>query len=807
MRTVLMLSFLFAAVQAGAQAGTVSGTVVDEDGTPLEKVSVRLQAFGDSSLVSFILTDKAGAFSYGTIPYGRYKVAFSYAGLQPLVVDSLHVRAERPLFYLGEIMLKPKTSSSLQEVIIYAEKPLIQSKDGNIIFNASESALSQGSNAGDLLTQVPLVTKDPNGKLLVRGKEPKVLIDDKPVELNLQQLQDLLESLPGSSVEKIEVMTNPPPQYAGEQGGVINIVTKKGAVGIGVRVTLHAGTRGETGGNGSFNFRKRGLSVNANAGYTVGRFAGSGYSVRQNVYADSVNFFNTSNEYVNQSRRPNVRVAADYEPGKRHSLNAVLQYNANDFDNRSATLFQNINRFEQLYRLSRRRVSSGGTSYSPNASLTYAFKTARPGETFRLFGTYHYSDNDNGRVFYQQFLNPDYSFTIGNDSTQQQLTANLTKGYTVRASYDVPLADKKTSLSAGGYYSQSLSDVDVQALYARKTDGRLLPQDLLSNAFLFRQRITNFRASAKRLLQKSFSVSAGLAVEQTVIRFDLQKAGTDTLNRYWNYLPFANVNKSWPSNLNLSFSYRRTLRRPGINELNPTRDFSDPYNVRAGNPSLAASPAHTLDLVAGKTKGVMYANLGLGYNSVEAIFNPIRTLLPNGTTETVWQNISGRKEYEVSGWAGYTFKRKLRLNASANYTYNAYSDYDKKSRRFRNGASLTSNLNTNYVYKELYTATGSFTYNRFAAPQGTVRSTVSMNIGVQAKVFKKRMIVTLNAIDPFIQQRARTFTYGERFILENFNGTQTRNYRVSISYGLSKTVRSVPVKKATGSVKPKGQKR
>ena len=55
---------------------------------------------------------------------------------------------------------------------------------------------------------------------MVRGKEPKILIDDKPVELNLQQLQDLLESMPGSSIEKIEVMTNPPPQYANEQGGV-----------------------------------------------------------------------------------------------------------------------------------------------------------------------------------------------------------------------------------------------------------------------------------------------------------------------------------------------------------------------------------------------------------------------------------------------------------------------------------------------------------------------------------------------------------------------------------------------------------
>ena len=143
-------------------------------------------------------------------------------GLQVLTIDSIHFRTERFDFNLTDIVLKPKSTELLEDVVIYAEKPLIQSKDGNITFNAGESALAAGSNASDLLTQVPLVAKDADGKISVRGKEPKILIDDKPVELNLQQLQDLLESLPGSSIEKIEVMTNPPPQYANEQGGVIN---------------------------------------------------------------------------------------------------------------------------------------------------------------------------------------------------------------------------------------------------------------------------------------------------------------------------------------------------------------------------------------------------------------------------------------------------------------------------------------------------------------------------------------------------------------------------------------------------------
>ncbi|HEX8316728.1 MAG TPA: outer membrane beta-barrel family protein, partial [Flavisolibacter sp.] len=313
--------------------------------------------------------------------------------------------------------------------------------------------------------------------------------------------------------------------------------------------------------------------------------------------------------------------------------------------------------------------------------------------------------------------------------------------------------------------------------------------DLLSNNFLFYQTVSNLRGSVKQILGTMFSVTAGLSAEETRIHFDLIKTGSDTSNRYYTLLPFANLNKTWTNNFSLTFSYRRTLRRPGIGELNPTRDFSDRYNIRAGNPGLLASPAHNFDLVVGKNKGALYANIGVGYNHVEDIFTTIRTSLTDSTTEIIWQNISGRKEYEMSTWGGYTFARKLRVNISANYTYNVYSDFDKTVRRFRDGGSLTSNLNTNYTFREIYTATGSFTLNRFANPQGTIRSNVSMNLGVQAKMMNKRVTVSLNLIDPFRQQQNRSFTYGNNFVIENYNATQTRNYRLSVGYSFTKTTK------------------
>jgi hypothetical protein len=188
------------------------------------------------------VTVKDGAFLFEQLPFGYYRLQISMIGFSTLRLDSIYLRAERFDFDLNDIKLHRK-STDMDEVIIYAEKPLIESKDGKITFNAGESALSAAASTTELLKQTPLVNVDNDGKVLLRGKDVKILIDDKPVELNAKQLQDLLESMPGSMIEKIEVMTTPPPQYANERGGVINIVTKKGKVGKSARLNVNYGTR------------------------------------------------------------------------------------------------------------------------------------------------------------------------------------------------------------------------------------------------------------------------------------------------------------------------------------------------------------------------------------------------------------------------------------------------------------------------------------------------------------------------------------------------------------------------------------
>lgn len=789
---IILFSLPFVVFAQQKDPGIIAGTVLDENKKAVEGATVSLISMKDTLNVRSTMTDKTGFFTILSVPFGYYRLRLTYVGLQTLTMDSIWFRTERFDFNLNDRVLKPKASQQMDEVIVFAEKPLIQSKEGNITFNASESALAAGSNASELLNNVPLVAKDASGKITVRGKEPKILIDDKPVELNLQQLQDLLESLPGSSIEKIEVMTNPPPQYANEQGGVINIVTKKGKVGKTGRIAVSGGTRGEGSVSGNFNYRKQGLSLSINGGIGYNRLRGDGYSIRNNIYTDSSNYFNTTNNFLNKNWRPNFRINLDYDINKNNLLNINFNYNQNDYDNFGSTEYQNINRFNTLWKLSRRDINSVGDNYSPSLNLSYTLK-GKPGETLKIITGYSFTLSKSDRNFYQQYFNPDFT-PNGLDSTQQQLNNTKTNGQSIRVNYDKMLDNKKTFISLGTAYSRSNNHVIVDASYKKKPEGTMAPLDLLSNNFWFHQTVTNLRASFKQVLAENFSFTAGSSAERTDILFELLKESRNAKNNYWTWLPFANLNKTWKEKLSLTMAYRRSIRRPGIGELNPTIDFSDPYNIRFGNEKLVASTAHNFDLVLGRTKPKYYINLGMGYNIVQDVFSQVRTLLTDGKTQITWENISGRKEYEVSSWNGMTLSKKIKANISASYTYSVYSQFDKTIRRFRDGGSFTSNLNYTYTPTDLWNITGSFTLNRFANPQGYARWTTSMNLGVQRKFFAKKLVITINAIDPFVQQQNKSFTYGTNFNLESFSSTQTRNYRLSLAYNFSNAPKK-PVKK------------
>ena len=767
--------------------GIIIGNVLDGDNSKaILGASVQLINIDSSGYTGNAVTVKDGAFLFERLPLGYYRLKITMTGFGDMTIDSIHIRAERFDFDMNDIKLSRK-NALMSEVIVYAEKPLIESKDGKLIFNAGESALSSGATTTELLKQTPLVNVDTDGKVLLRGKDVKILIDDKPVELNAKQLQDLLESMPGSMIEKIEVMTTPPPQYANERGGVINIITKKGKVGFTARINLNYGTRGEAGINGNVSYRKNKFAINYSMGFGYNEYRGNSYSNRENLYLDSISYFNSIGDNSSNNHRPNVRLSIDYELNKRNSVNFTSQFNANNSGSATVNEYSNLNTSYQVYKLSNRSIANATDSWNPNFSLTYTHKGKDPKEVLKLISGLNFNANNTQRDYYQVYLNPDRSFT-GTDSTQQQYTGIKNHNISFRVNYDKPLT-KKLSLNLGTNFFRFNSHNELNTAFMKKPENVLVKNDLLSNDLHFHQTVYALRAAARYDIVPDFYINAGLQAEHTNTLFAIRNSSSGYGNDYWSLLPFSTLMKKWKNDVSITFSYKRTIQRPGLNELNPSVDYSDPYNTRFGNPWLQPYYADNFDLIAGKWNKKYYINASVGYNSLQHIYSSIRSLQPDGKTTTTWQNSSGRDEYETSAWGGFTLSKKAKLNLSVGYTYNVYSLHDRMVRYFRNGGSFYSTFNGSYQFSDVMNASANLTFNRFANPQGTLNNTLSMNIGVQRKYFAKKFVVAVNIIDPFKQQQNKVFTYGGNYNLESFTATHTRNFRLALSYIFNKNIK------------------
>jgi hypothetical protein len=783
---ILFFITIFGGLQAQQNIGSIQAVVLgSQKQQPLQSTTINLLKLDSTKIKRVTTTEKDGNFKIANLPFGYYKLSLTSIAYQTVTIDSILIRPEKYYIDLNEIILKPASPDMLAEVIIYQEKPLFENKDGNLTFNVSQSAQAQNSTATELLQQTPLVTVGPDGKVLVKGKEVKILIDEKPVELNAKELQDLLESMPGSTIDKIEVLTTPPPQFANERGGVINITTKKGKVGFSGRLVVNYGTRGEASINSSINYRKNKLSIGVNAGFGYNKFLGSSFSNRTNLFTDSVNYFNTQTTNNTANRRPNARLQASYDFNKQHSLSLTTTLNANESDYNNTIAYNTLNRVQQLYKLSIRAGQQNNNSNQFNSNLTYKFKKTNSKTGLQINLGYNISNNNNLRNFTQTYKNGNNQTTQPDSLQQQNTTINNTVFFT-RINYDKPVFNTKWLLNIGGNFNQNTSKNILNTNNWDNATLTYLKNNLLSNDFVFTQKIIALRAALRYDASKATAFTFGLAIEKTNHNFNFLNQVNNTSNQYYNALPFVTFLQKWDANVTLNFSYKTSVNRPGITELNPSIDYSDPFTTRAGNPFLNPAYVHAFDVAIGKFKTNYNINFGLGVNKISNIFSTLRSLLADNRTSITWQNISGRTEYEATVWGGYTISKKSRINASLGYIYNQYNAIDIAKNKFNNGASILSSLNGNYEFSPLFTSNLSVAYNRFANPQGISRTNLSINFGVQYKLFAKKITVSFNAIDPFAQQANNTNTIAPNFIQNTTTQTNTRNFRFSVAYNFNK---------------------
>ena len=89
-----------------AETGTISGTVEDEDGNPLEGAVVRLKDAGSGDVVDTEITGQDGGFQFSDVPFGSYTVLVSREGYVGRETVPLSVSEGSPTVDVGDIELE-----------------------------------------------------------------------------------------------------------------------------------------------------------------------------------------------------------------------------------------------------------------------------------------------------------------------------------------------------------------------------------------------------------------------------------------------------------------------------------------------------------------------------------------------------------------------------------------------------------------------------------------------------------------------------------------------------------------------------
>lgn len=223
---------------------TISGTIFSEtEQIPLESATVYLEHVKDSTLITYTITNKNGAFELQEKSAQTQANLFvSYVGYQSY---SKIIEINKPEIDLGVINLQ--VGNSLGEVVVTSQAPITIKKD-TVEFNVKSFKTKKDATVEDLLKQLPGVEVEEDGSIKVNGKPVnKILVNGKPFFGNDPTITT--KNLTKDIIEKIQVVDTKTKAeaHAGESGDgenkTINLTIKeennKGVFG---RVSAGAGT-------------------------------------------------------------------------------------------------------------------------------------------------------------------------------------------------------------------------------------------------------------------------------------------------------------------------------------------------------------------------------------------------------------------------------------------------------------------------------------------------------------------------------------------------------------------------------------
>ena len=578
----------------------IKGRVVDIHHQPVAYATVKLIRTSVNQLLQSAQTDTGGYFKLAATEKGDYLIKIS-----EISMDSLSVAltlTELKVVQLPDITLSASVKQ-LNQVSVVSKRPFIEQKIDRTVVTVDALISNAGSSAIEVLEKSPGVIVDQNGAISLKGKNNvKVFVDDKPTYLSGTDLENYLRSLSSSTIDQIELMTNPPAKYdASGTGGVINIRTKRSkAVGFngGLNLSYSQGRFGKTNNSFNFNYRNNKVNVFGSLGYSTGinynnldinrHFENPDGSIASNFLQQSY----IQPSYQNYS----ARLAMDYYVSDKTTLGIGFSglLNPGDTKTRSTSQLSDAQNTLDSTIVANNREHRHFTNEGVN--LNYRHQYERKGQ--ELTADLDYLNYDTR--YNQSFDNTTY-LPDGSTANQGLLTGNLPSRiniYSAKSDYTQPL-DNGYRLAAG--VKTSYTKTDNIADYFNTVANVTTPDYDKTNHFIYKETINagyiNLNKDFKRV-----SLQAGLRFENTISDGhqlgNIQKPDSVFKRTYNGLFPtfYIQYKLDTAGDQTLGLNYGRRIDRPDYADLNPFLSPVDKFTYYTGNPFLNPSYTQSLEL-------------------------------------------------------------------------------------------------------------------------------------------------------------------------------------------------------------------
>lgn len=224
----LILCCFISLVSAQNSSYKISGIIISEDEKlPLESATIYLETIKDSTLISYTISDKNGAFNLeGKTFYERCNLTVSYLGYEPYTSI---INFKDGITDLKTIAMKP--ANLLDAVLVKSRAPITIKKD-TLEFNVSSFKTKRDATVEDLLKELPGVEVDEEGNITVNGKPvSEILVNGKPFFGDDATIAT--RNLTKEIIEKVQVVDTKTDAeaFAGEEGDqkskTINLTIKE----------------------------------------------------------------------------------------------------------------------------------------------------------------------------------------------------------------------------------------------------------------------------------------------------------------------------------------------------------------------------------------------------------------------------------------------------------------------------------------------------------------------------------------------------------------------------------------------------